>query len=250
VDAYAADVTDSRRYRQIFEETKAKVAPIDVLVLNAVYLPVPQPIEEMYIYEFWKGFRINVKVHTALAQVFCQKCSETATRINVSSYLAWLGAIGFAAQGYLASKAAFDLVMQYLAFQRYTPSTAGLVGRPLPVVKPGEHPRDDQVVSVCTIDEYNQYSCICSRRSEHSYARMVCQKYQTQREQEREGPDDTNAPARRCHKIQANYGANDCRHCDTCAHELENKRMPVCGHISDAGMEPHLARTSLSLAGD
>lgn len=116
--AYAADVIDSERYREILEGVKAKIAPIDVLVLNAAYLPVPQPIEEMDINEFWKGFEINVKANTALAQLFCRTCSTSPTLINVSSYLAWLGAIGFAAQGYSASKAAFDLLMQYLAFQR------------------------------------------------------------------------------------------------------------------------------------
>ena len=118
VYVYAADVADSQRCSEIFEEVKTKIAPIDVLVLNAAYLHTPDTFETMDFDDFWKGFEINVKANTKLVQFFCKACSSTPTLINVSSFLAWLGPIGYHAQGYAASKAAFDVLMMYLADQR------------------------------------------------------------------------------------------------------------------------------------
>lgn len=119
ISPYAVDIIDHEGCKEVFEEVYKEIGPIDVMVLNAAYLHTPQPIDTMDISDFWSGFEINVKANTQLLQLFCKTCNpDSATLINVSSYLAWLAALPFPCQGYSASKAAFDVVVGYLAAQK------------------------------------------------------------------------------------------------------------------------------------
>ena len=118
IHVYAVDIADADRCREIFDEVKQDIAPIDVLVLNAGYLAAPSHISTMPMDDFWTCFEVNVKANTSLLQSFLRTCSPTNPMlINISSFLAWLGPIGFQAQAYAASKAAFDVVVRYLADQ-------------------------------------------------------------------------------------------------------------------------------------
>jgi NAD(P)-dependent dehydrogenase (short-subunit alcohol dehydrogenase family) len=115
---YAADITDGAKCGEVFAEVKEKVGTIDVMVLNAAYLHTPVPFPTMDMQDFWHCFEVNVKANTSLLQLFLQhRNPNSSTIVNVSSYMAWLGALPFPAQGYSASKAAFDVVVGYLGAQ-------------------------------------------------------------------------------------------------------------------------------------
>lgn len=118
IHTYAADIEDATRCTEIFKHARENVGPVDVLILNAAYLPKPAPFATMDLSDFWKAFEINVKANTTLAQLFLQVCSTTPTLINVSSYLAWLGALPYSVAGYSGSKAAFDMVVGYLGAEK------------------------------------------------------------------------------------------------------------------------------------
>jgi NAD(P)-dependent dehydrogenase (short-subunit alcohol dehydrogenase family) len=115
---FAVDITNSDRCKELLSEIRENIGLIDVMVLNAAYLHTPSPISSMDIQDFWSCFQINVLANTQLTQVFLQSCNpSSATLINISSYVAWLGALPLPAQGYAASKAALDCVIGYVGQQ-------------------------------------------------------------------------------------------------------------------------------------
>lgn len=112
------DISDAATCERTFQFISNTIGPIDVLILNAAYLHKPSPIATMDLTDFWQCFEINVKANTVLMQLFCKYSNQdSSTLIHVSSYTSWIGALPIPAQGYAASKAAFDMVVDHVAVQ-------------------------------------------------------------------------------------------------------------------------------------
>lgn len=70
IHVFAVDITDAETVEKVFDTTVSTIAPIDVLVNNAAFLPEISPLKAADLKDWWRGFEVNVLGTATVTRAF------------------------------------------------------------------------------------------------------------------------------------------------------------------------------------
>ena len=107
VHVFAVDITDADGIYKVFSEVVSSIAPIDILVNNAAFLPKISPIKSADLKDWWRGFEVNVLGTATVTQAFLATKAEgrKGVVININTSVAHYGVFP-SYSSYVASKMA------------------------------------------------------------------------------------------------------------------------------------------------
>ena len=107
IHVFAVDITDAEGIDKVFSTVIATVAPIDIVVNNAAFLPEISPIKTADLKDWWRGFEVNVLGTATVTRAFLATKAEARKGIviNINTSVAHYGVFP-AYSAYVASKMA------------------------------------------------------------------------------------------------------------------------------------------------
>ena len=104
---FAVDITDADGVDRIFSTVISSIAPIDIVVNNAAFLPQISPIKSADLKDWWRGFEVNVLGTATVTRAFLATEPEDrrGVVININTSVAHYGVFP-AYSSYVASKMA------------------------------------------------------------------------------------------------------------------------------------------------
>nr|ANM86577.1 putative short-chain dehydrogenase/reductase [Cladonia uncialis subsp. uncialis]AUW31360.1 putative short-chain dehydrogenase/reductase [Cladonia uncialis subsp. uncialis] len=107
VQVFTMDITDAEGVDKVFSTVVSSVAPIDIVVNNAAFLPEISPIKNADLKDWWRGFEVNVLGTATVTRTFLATKPEgrKGVVININTSVAHYGVFP-AYSSYVASKMA------------------------------------------------------------------------------------------------------------------------------------------------
>lgn len=107
VHVFAVDITDADGVDKVFSTVVSSIAPIDIVVNNAAFLPQISPIKSADLRDWWRGFEVNVLGTATVTRAFLatKPADRRGVVININTSVAHYGVFP-AYSSYVASKMA------------------------------------------------------------------------------------------------------------------------------------------------
>ena len=107
IHVFAVDITDADAVDKVFSAAISSIAPIDIVVNNAAFLPEISPIKSADLKDWWRGFEVNVLGTATVTRAFLATKPEghKGVVININTSVSHYGVFP-AYSSYVASKMA------------------------------------------------------------------------------------------------------------------------------------------------